>query len=262
MDTQKVFLEELNIFRNEVQSALRFLYTELTIHAKTAKNKRVLSALNSSPTFWNTILNALQHSTFITLGRIFDTKPNMHSIHTLFGIAQKNKNLFSKESFTDRWQSNEDKRTVDHYLQEYLKKVYVPNDEDFKKLKKFIAQQKRTYLDIYGPIRHHFGHKIYAKNEDVKVLFDKVKVRDLEKFCVRLENIHEAFWQLYHNGIGPMLPFKRQSYSTHNILRKKYEPLHSKPFNAQIIEDVNRALDLLKLGMVTKIKAKLSIKVN
>ncbi len=163
MTANQNFLDELNIFRNEVLSALRFLYTELAIHAIATTDKKVLNALNSSPTFWNTILSALQHSTFITLGRIFDTD-SKHTIHTLFKLAEKNKNLFSENSFIERWHASRDRSQIDHWLPEYLKTLYVPTNEDFRKLKKFISKQRRTYEEIYRPIRHHFGHRKYTKN--------------------------------------------------------------------------------------------------
>lgn len=205
------FLAELNMFRNEVLSGLKFLYTELAIHKIAGKDKEVLSAMNSSPTFWNTILNALQHSTFITLGRIFDIDSDKHTIHTLFKIIEDNKSLFTKESFSERRLKNSDRSKLDQWLQEYTKNLYVPTSDDFRKLKKYIQSQKKTYQEVYAPIRHHFGHRIYIKNEEIQVLFNKVKIKDIEKFYVRLYGVHEALWQLYHNGRGPLLPIREKS---------------------------------------------------
>ena len=221
MSSQNIFIDELNIFRNEVDSALKFLYTELAIHAIAIKSKQTLSSLNSSPTFWNTILSALQQSTFITLGRIFDVKSD-HSIHVLRKFIEKNKNLFSKESFAYRWQKDADSNKIDSWLPKYLEGVYVPTDRDLRNFREFIAKQQKIYEEIYRPVRNHFGHRKYIKNEDIKVIFDRIQVRGLEKFCVRLKNIHEVLWQLYHNGRGPLLPIKQPIYSTQSILKKKY----------------------------------------
>ncbi len=245
MTQEEKFLEELNIFRNEVILFSKFLYTELAIHEIANKNKKILGALNHSPTFWNTILSALQSSTFITLGRIFDPDSKKRTIHTLFKVAEQNKIIFTKESFESRWVRDRDKKQIEDWLPEYLKSVYVPTDNEFRKFRKFIADQKRVYKEIYGPIRHQFGHRILHKKEDVKVLFDKVEVRELEKFCVRLWGIHEALWQLYHNGHGPLLPIKRGSSSTKNILKTKFEPYTEKPASAQFIEEAAVALNLL-----------------
>jgi hypothetical protein len=256
MPQEKKFLEELNMFRNEVLLALKSLYTELAIREIADKNKNVLDALNYAPTFWNTILSALQHSTFITFGRIFDNN-GRYSLNTLFKATKDNKNLFTKEAFAGRWVKSSDRNQIDHWLPEYLKSLYVPTDKDFLDFGKFINKQKKTYAQIYRPIRDHFGHRLYNKNEDVKVLFDKIQVKDLEKFCVELEAMHEALWQLFHNGRGPLLPIKYGKYSTRSILSKRYKIYDSLPTNAQFIEEAKTALNLLKTGLIALRKSKI-----
>jgi hypothetical protein len=247
MSPDDKFLEELNIFRKEVILASKFLYTELAIKDIANKNKRVLTALNYTPTFWNTTLGALQNSTFITLGRIFDNN-GKNSINTLLKVVKNNKNIFTKESFKNRWIKDRDRKQIDHWLPEYLKKVYIPTDKNLLDLSSFIEEQKKVYKQLYRPIRDQFGHKIYNKNEEVKVLFDKIQVKDLEKFCVKLYGIHEALWQLYYNGRGPLLPIKKEKYSTKNILKTKFKEHHFKPTNAQFIEEVKLLLELLQKG--------------
>lgn len=249
METQVKFLSELNMFRNEIALVSQSIYMELAIHTIATKNKGILSAMNRTPTFWNTVLGNFQNSTFITMGRIFDND-SKHNIHTLFKLVQNNKSLFSKESFEERWQSSQDRKSdgLAGYLSEYMKKFYEPTDEDFRELRKFIAIQNQKYEDIYRPIRHHFGHKNYSTNEEVEVLFNKVKVDELEKFCVTLDGIHEALWQLYHNGRGPMLPIKKNKYSTRNILKTKFEPYHATSKNVQYINEVKNMLHILKIG--------------
>jgi len=253
MSSEEKFLEELNIFRNEVMLASKFLYTELAIRNIANNNKKILNALNYSPTFWNTILSALQNSTFITFGRIFDNN-GKNSIRTLFKVTQTNKNIFTKESFANRWAKNQDRNKIDHWLPEYLKKIYVLKDNDLVEFEKFIEKQKIIYKQLYRPVRDQVGHKIYNKNEDVKVLFDRIQINELEKFCVRLDSVHEALWQLFHNGRGPLLPIKQGRYSTKNIIKTKFKPYVTKPANAQFIDEVTIALNLLELGKIAKDK--------
>ncbi len=247
MSKQQEFLQELNMFRNEVALVSRSLYMELAIHNIASKNKGVLKAMNYTPTFWNTVLSGFQSSTFITLGRIFDND-SKHNIHKLFRLAETNKSLFSRKAFEERWVKNKDRQSgdLDGYLPQYMKTFYVPDDDDFRKLNKFIATQQKVYENIYRPIRHHFGHRKYSTNEEVKVLFDKINITELEKFCVRLDGLHDALWQLYHNGRGPMLPLKRNKYSTRNILKSKPEPYRSTPQNVQYVEEVKNVLKILR----------------
>ncbi len=247
MSSEEKFLLELNIFRNEVILLSKYLYMELAIHVIVNKNKHILSTMNRTPTFWNTVLSGFQNSTFITIGRIFDNE-SKHNIHTLFKVVENNKSLFSKKSFKKRWVNNEDKKTdkMNSYLKKYMESFYEPTDDDFRKFKKFISKQQKIYENIYRPIRHQFGHKKYSTNEEVKILFDKVNISELEKFCILLEGIHEALWQLYHNGRGPLLPMKKERYSTKNILRTKFMPHELKPANAQFIDEVSTVLNILK----------------
>jgi hypothetical protein len=224
MSLEEKFLTELNIFKNEVILLSKYLYMELTIRTVATTNKRILTTMNKTPTFWNTVLSGFQNSTFITLGRIFDTN-SKHNIHILFKVIEDNKFIFSKKSFEKRWLNNEDVKNskMASYLSEYMKNFYEPTDKDFRELKKLISKQKKIYETIYRPIRNHFGHKKYSTNEEIQALFDKVNISELEKFCTNLEGLHEALWQLYYNGRGPLLPIKQSRYSTKNILKTKFK---------------------------------------
>jgi hypothetical protein len=181
MSPQEKFLFELNIFRNEITLVTRSLYMELAIHAIASKNKSILNAMNRTPTFWNAVLSGFQSSTFITLGRIFDLKPNNHSIHTLFRLANDNRFIFSRVVFEERWKNGDGGKSPSliNYLPEYMEKFYEPTDADFLKLRKLIGAQQKIYESIYSPIRHNFGHKIYSTNEEVKVIFEKVNIRGI-----------------------------------------------------------------------------------
>lgn len=245
MSHEEEFLKELNIFRNEIDSALKSLYTELAIHQIAVDDKKILNALNLTPTFWNTVLNGLQHSTFIIIGRILGI--SKHNIWSLYTITKNNKNIFTKESFERRFlKDNKDINKSEKWYSEYIKNIYVPSDSDFTKLKIFTEKQIKLYIKIYRPVRDHFGHKTHIYNQDIKVLFDAINIKDIEKFCIQLKGLHEALWQLYHNGRGPFLPIKLGRYSTKNIIKNGYKEYHSMPINAQVIEEVVRVLKLLK----------------
>jgi hypothetical protein len=245
-DIQTIFLEELNIFKNEVYIVIKSLYTELAIGAIATNDSKVMSALNTSPTFWNAVLGSLQQSTFITLGRIFEVDASKHTLNTLMNIASTNIDLFSKEAFSQRWKI--DRTSLHDYLPEYLEKSYFPSVEEFRQFSKYVSKQKAFYKKTYAPIRIHFAHKMYVSNSDVQVLFDKVNIPELESFCVRLYGIYDVLWNLYHNARGPLLPLKSHVFSTEDILKQEIDPFRPGNLNKQLLHEVKDALLLLKMG--------------
>jgi hypothetical protein len=77
---------------------------------------------------------------------------------------------------------------------------------------------------------------------------DKVPIRDMEKFCTKLRNLHEGLWQLYHNGRGPIAPLRTGRYSSKGFVNKKYEPYHPGPITYQYSQDAKNALVILSKG--------------
>ena len=90
-DAEKKFKHELEVFDKDVTKCTKFIYVYLTIEYLKDTNNIILEKLNETPKFWFTIIDAMQHSFFITLGRIFDN--SKCNIKTLFNTA-KNKKEF------------------------------------------------------------------------------------------------------------------------------------------------------------------------
>ena len=148
------FKRELEIFRTEGDAAVQFFYTWQTVNAVAGSDQSVHRALNRAPLFWNTSLGALQSATLVTLGRMFDPDPKNHSITRLLSLAHSNLELFSKEALAER--KRELSANADEWLQEYLKGIYVPNSDDFRRLKRHVSVRRRTYEENYRPLRHQF----------------------------------------------------------------------------------------------------------
>ena len=92
------FESELALFRTEAESAIQFFYAWDATHAVAAKDKKVVHLLNEAPLFWNTALGALQMSSLVALGRVFDPDQKNHNISRLLSIAHANPDIFSKEA--------------------------------------------------------------------------------------------------------------------------------------------------------------------
>ena len=211
---EDIFANELEVFRTEAEAGIQFFYSYLAVHAVAVDRKEVHRLLNRAPLFWNTVLGALQTSTFIALGRVFDQNSN-HNIDRLLRIAQSNMAIFSKEALAGR------KRHDSANADEYLRDVYVPNADDFRRLRRHVAKRRRVYEDNYRDLRHQiFAHKGISAKEDVQALFGKTNVRKLQQLLIFLRRLHEALWQLYHNGRKPTLRPARYS-----VKRIREQPL-------------------------------------
>ena len=218
---EDIFANELEIFRTEAESAIQFFYSFLSIHAVAGEHKKVHLLLNTAPLFWNTTLGALQTSTFIALGRVFDQN-SKHNIDRLIKIAQSNMDIFSKESLAGR--KRRGSNNADEWLDEYLRDVYVPNADDFRRLRRHIAKRRKIYESNYRNIRHEiFAHKVISEKGEMQALFGKTNIRELQKLLIFLRRLHEALWQLFHNGRKPTLQPARYSVKS---IRQQPSPQH------------------------------------
>lgn len=199
------FETQLELFRTEVQSALQFFYAWDSTHAVAAKNKSVVLLLNQAPLFWNTALGALQTSTLVALGRVFDPDTtNNHSVTRLLTLAHANLDIFSKEALAARKRNLS--ANADEWLPEYLAAVYVPTSDDFRRLKRHVALRRKIYEQNYRPLRHKvFAHRGVTTQAEVAALFAKTDLRELRQLLVFLGRLYEALWQVYHNGHKPVL---------------------------------------------------------
>lgn len=246
---EKNFLKELNLFRNETESLVRYVYSYGALNDVIRNKKSVEKAVNRNPDFWNSVLFSFTDSMFIVLGRIFDirnAKGEKNTIHTLFAQIYQSKEIFSKELFSNRWIASHTQML--DYKDEYMKGFYEMSQEDWKNLKKLKSSLASQYQTKYRPIRDLIAHRVLTDNKEIKNIMSKVPIRDMEKFCTKLRNLHEGLWQLYHNGRGPIVPLKSGKYSSKSFVNEKYEPYHSGPIAYQYSQDAKNALILLAKG--------------
>lgn len=238
---EEKFQRELEIFRTEAQSGIQFFYTYLAFNAIIGDNKKVLDTVNKTSLFWKTNIGALQTAFFIALGRIFDQK-SKHNIDTLLRTAQKNVSIFSKESLGNR--KSQSSPNAYQWLDDYLKRAYVPSAEDFRRLRKHVKKYRNIYVSNYRDIRRKiFAHKELSDKADIQQLWNKTKIRELERLFVFLNQIYEAFWELFHNGCKPVL--RPMKYSVQSIRKRRLSNRQSSSLQERMIDETETFLKLL-----------------
>jgi hypothetical protein len=206
---EEQFERELEVFRTEAETAAQFFYAFLAIHASAAAEQKVHRLLNTAPLFWKTILGSLQTASFVALGRVFDQN-STHNVDRLLKLAQDNPQMFSKAAFARRRKGPA--TTPPHWLNDYLKHVYVPKPADFRRLRGYVSKHRKIYVEKYRPLRHQiFAHKILSDAAAVSALFAKTDIREMERMLVFMMSLYNALWQLFANGIRPALRTHRYS---------------------------------------------------
>lgn len=210
VDPASEFENELEVFRREAESAVQFFYAWRTVHEVAAKDNGIVAALNKAPLFWNTSLGALQTSAFIALGRIFDQEQNTHNIDRVLRIGQRNPQIFSLDALADR--KRRASSNADEWLAESLLSAYLPNPDDFRRLRKHVAARRKIYEASFRPIRHKvFAHKQVTEQSETHALFANAKITDIQQLLVFLRRLYEALWELFFNGRKPVLRPARYS---------------------------------------------------
>jgi hypothetical protein len=148
-EREDIFSHELEVFRIEVESAIQFFYAYLSINASLADNEKALQIVNEAPLFWRTNVGALQTSFFIVLGRVFDQNSN-HNIDRLLRVAQDNADIFSKKALELR--KRKSSKNANEWIDDYMKDVYVPTINDFRRLRKYVSKYRKIYVNRYRDI--------------------------------------------------------------------------------------------------------------
>lgn len=238
---EKQFVAELVIFRIEIESGIQFFYTWLMLHAIATKNEKVINLFNSSPIFWNTILRALQSSFIITIGRVFDSGNSTHSIDKLLNLAHKNLDIFSKDRLALRKALNS--INSKDWIDDYLKNVYVPKNADLRKIKRYVGLRRKIYDKNYSSLRNKIvAHKEKLSDEQIRDLYSKADIKELQKLYTSICNVYEVLWQLLHNGRKPNL--KNQRYSVTQILKNSSPEFNQKTLQERTIRETEKLLCL------------------
>jgi AbiU2 len=215
MSPENRFERELEHLREDSDSAALFLYSWLAINKYATDHREAMSAINSNSIYWQSTLSALQASLFIVLGRIFDQRPDNHSIHRLLGEACDNPQIFSRASLAARRQRE---LPGAQWYREYAKAAYEPRPTDFSRLRKYVRRKEKVWR-IYSKIRHRvFAHNAAGSREKKLELFAQTNLYELQRLVVSLRAFREVLWQFYANGRKPV--FKPVKYSIRFLKRE------------------------------------------
>lgn len=233
-----LFEQELEVFRTEVETALQFFYGFLAIHASAADTPAVHRLLNTAPLFWNSTLSALQTSTFVVFGRIFDQN-SPHNIGILLGLAQDNPSIFSKPALKRRKLASAP--NAPSWITEYMDTAYVPKPADFRRLRGYASKHRKTYLAKYQDLRHKvFAHREITDATQITALFARTNIREMQRMLLFCLSLYDALWQLFVNGRKPVL--RSRKISVDRIRKRGVARRRSNAVHERVVEEADAFL--------------------
>lgn len=195
----KEFKDELEVFRTEEETAQQCFFAYLGIRNLAAESREVLRAMNENPMFWITSEYSLILSTFIILGRIFDTD-SKHNVGKLMGVVESDRAILSRTGLKLR---REAEMTASGAA-EYVKSKHDLTVSEVRETRKLINTWRKVYEQRYKPIRNLFAHKKLTSVQEVNQVMAKADIEEMKKMLGFLHSLHEALIELYLNGSAPL----------------------------------------------------------
>jgi hypothetical protein len=238
MTPEQRFARKLEVFRTEAEKAAQSFYSYLAMHEVAKHHKRVFRMFNEHPLFWTTLRGGVQTAALIAVGRVFDQN-STHNLDAVLGLAQRNRDIFSKASLGKRQQGNA--RQEPDWLQDYLRTAYEPTPTDFRRLRKLVKKYRRIYETNYRDLRNqYYAHKVAADPTEVQQLVAKTNIREMQRMFTFLLQLHQTLQELFASGRKPVLRPVR--YSAQRIKRQPSTRPPGEAVHERIIKQAEQAL--------------------
>ena len=210
MKRDRDFERQLANLNNEAHVIANYVYAEMAIQHAASKSKRLLDALNRTPTFWLTCQGSLQTAAYIAIARVFDDKNSRYNVAELLTSMEENLDLFSRDALKRR-KSGPDFMTPKR-LAEYVAAAHVCTRADVQRLRRSVQRRREFYERAIMPVRHQYlAHRAAHDRERVQALYSKGKLKELWRMSAFLLRLHDALWNQLHNGRKPNLSTPRYS---------------------------------------------------
>lgn len=198
------FLEELEIFRKEEETAQQLFYAYLALRDVPAHEQAVSAKLNETPLFWTTTHYATLLASFVVLGRIFDQAGQSdHTIDRLIGSLDVP--MFAKSALFER-KLGTGMLTREQAVA-FVAGAYEPTAIDFRRLRWEVGQWRRVYEQRYRDVRDKvFAHK--SSSAVTQELLARTSVEEIQQLLAFLAGLHAALLGLYHDGLKPVVTIR------------------------------------------------------
>lgn len=202
-DYESEFEDRLEKVGSDARACAVYAYSGLAFHHVVAARFPLRHTIDAHAAFWNGMLGAQQTGAFVTLGRLFDNRPDTQSLDWLLRYGEQFPGIFSRTSLA--------RRKVAVGLSEgdaatYVAEAFEPRNGGLAALRTALNDSRELYRTRVQPIRHRvYAHAGILSREERDALFAELPLQDYERLAVFPSLLHEALWQLYNNGREPAI---------------------------------------------------------
>jgi AbiU2 len=200
LNVKKLNIEELlNKFSNEVLTAARAFYVWKSID-KMARDDLIYQGINNQALVWNIIKHALQTTSLIVLGRIFEHDKRSLTIHTLLKKCITEVAQFGPNALRAR------KIRASHdvdmpWLDLYIANAQYPLEDDFIELQSAVEQFQERYTLIYQRIRNKsLAHIDIEEMNTIDEVYMQTDINDIQAIFERLYQISQVLHRWLYDG--------------------------------------------------------------
>jgi hypothetical protein len=195
--------ERLDALGADARACARHAFTGLSINYVASTRPELIAKLDANAGFWNPVIDALQNSSIVAMGRIFDRRRDVRSAEKLLTHATTSIGLFGRQSLELRKARNMSPALA----RDFAAAAFHPTPQDFAGLKTEVDNHRALYDLRIAPIRNNVSaHSGRITTQQMYQLFGSVPVVDFERLVVFPLRLHSALWQLFENGLRPELP--------------------------------------------------------
>lgn len=192
---------KLSLLRNETEITTRALNALEYFH-HLLSNETAVKKINENVYFWKQYERAIITQIFIGIRRLFENKKDTFNFQAFINHCKANIDEFSYASFEKR--RLPDNTIRPEYLDEYMKHIYIPKEEDFNSLARVVKNNSKRihgfYLDISSKI---YAHAALTDFQEINAILGQVQIHEIEAGLSALWHVYEQIWNLHENGQEP-----------------------------------------------------------
>jgi hypothetical protein len=193
--TEDEYWRIFHLIRGDVEAAIKSNHAYLTVNNLVVAEREIYEKVNKFPDFWKLNAFALQTTFFIVFGRLFDMRPDSHSVQKLVDATIENPVFFSKAALRERKRQSSNISGPDpEWLVDYVNNAWEPTTADLEPLRTALIPHYQKFKTIYKPIRHKvYAHKSMEDDKAIADLFGRTLIGDVADI---LRFLHTMLWAI------------------------------------------------------------------